>query len=140
MASRLQLNGWRRLWLAASAGLAIWFVVVWPLQYLKDIAPNRYGYDRGIENDFENGQCLTYQTAPLETLREPGYGEDCLHIYLSRKYDNTVPYTLEAYKTYSYERDREQYLAALAVGAAGTAIVSGLVYFFGWLVGRILTG
>ena len=37
MASRLQLNGWRRLWLAASAGLAIWFVVVWPLQYLKDM-------------------------------------------------------------------------------------------------------
>ena len=39
MASRLQLNGWRRLWLAASAGLAIWFVVVWPLQYLKDMRP-----------------------------------------------------------------------------------------------------
>jgi hypothetical protein len=44
MASRLQLNGWRRLWLAASAGLAIWFVVVWPLQYLKDMQFGRYGY------------------------------------------------------------------------------------------------
>ena len=125
MASRLQLNGWRRLWLAASAGLAIWFVVVWPLQYLKDMQFGRYGYDRAIEEDFENGQCLTYQTAPLETLREPRYGEDCWHIYMSRKNDNTPPYTLEAYKTYSYERDREQYFAALAVGASG-AIVTGL--------------
>ena len=63
----------------------------------------------------------------MEMLPEPGYGKDCLHIYLSRKFDNTVPYTLEAYKIYSSARDREQYLAVLAVGAAGTAIVSGLV-------------
>ena len=140
MTSRLQLNGWRRLWLAASAGLAIWFVAVWPLQYLKDIAPNRHEYDRGIETDFESGRCLTYQTAPLEMLQEPAYGGDCLYIYLSRKFDNTVPYTLDAYKTYSFERDREHYLAALAVAAAGTAIISGLIYFFGWLVGWILTG
>jgi hypothetical protein len=75
-----------------------------------------------------------------EMLPEPAYGRDCLYIYLSRKFDNTVPYTLEAYKTYSSARDREQYLAVLAVGAAGTFIISGLVYFFGWLVGRILTG
>ena len=115
MTSRLQLNGWRRLWLAASAGLAIWFVVVWPLQYLKDIAPNRHEYDRGIETDFESGRCLIYQTAPMEMLPEPAYGRDCLYIYLSRKFDNTVPYTLEAYKTYSSARDREQYLAALSV-------------------------
>ena len=139
MASRLQLNGWHRLWLAASAGVAIWFVAVWPLQYLKDKAPNRHEYDRGIERDFESGRCLIYQTATMEMLPEPA-GRDCLHIYLSRKFDNTVPYTLEAYKIYSSARDREQYLAALAVGAAGTAIVSGFVYFFGWLVGRILTG
>ena len=99
MASRLQLNGWRRLWLVATAGLAIWFVVVWPLQSLKDWQFGRYDYDRAIEKEFESGQCQTYQTAPLETLREPAYGKDCWHIYLSRKYDNTVPYTLEAYKT-----------------------------------------
>ena len=141
MAARLQrLNGWRRLWLAASAGLAIWFVVVWPFQYLKEIAPDRHEYDVGIESDFESGRCLTYQTAPLEMLPEPTYGGDCLYIYLSRKFDNTVPYTLEAYKTYSFARDRENYLAALAVAAAGTAIISGLVYFFGWLVGWILMG
>ena len=137
MASRLQLNGWRRLWLAASAGLAIWFVAVWPLQYLKDIAPNRHEYDRGIETDFESGRCLTYQTAPLEMLQEPAYGGDCLYIYLSRKFDNTIPYTLEAYKTYSSARDWQQYLAVFAVG---TAIISALAYFLGWLVGRILTG
>ena len=129
MASRLQLNGWRRLWLAANAGLVIWFVVVWPLQYLKEMQFGRYGYDRAIEEDFESGRCLTYRTAPMEMLPEPAYGRDCLHIYLSRKFDNTVPYTLEAYKIYSSARDREQYLAVLAVGAAGTAIVSGLVYF-----------
>ena len=73
-------------------------------------------------------------------MPEPAYGSDCLHIYLSRKFDNTIPYTLEAYKTYSSGRDWLQYLAVFAVGAAGTIIISGLVYFFGWLVGRILTG
>jgi hypothetical protein len=102
--------------------------------------PNRHEYDRGIESDFESVRCLSYQTAPLEMLPEPAYRRDCLHIYLSRKFDDTFPYTLEAYKTYSSARDREQYIAVLAVGAAGTAIFSGLVYFFGWLVGRILTG
>ena len=140
MASRLRLNGWRRLWLAASAGLAIWFVAVWPVLYLKNVAPSRHEYDRGIESDFESGRCLIYQTAPMEILPEPAYGSDCLHIYLSRKFDDTIPYTLEAYKTYSSGRDWRQYLAVFAVGAAGTIIISGLVYFFGWLVGRILTG
>ena len=66
-----RLNGWRRLWLAASAGLALWFVVVWPLQYVKDIAPNRHEYDSGIGGDFESGRCLTYQTAPLKCFRSP---------------------------------------------------------------------
>ena len=47
---------------------------------------------------------------------------------------------LAAYKTYSSGRDWQQYLAVFAVGAVGTAIVSALAYFFGWLVGRILTG
>jgi hypothetical protein len=70
----------------------------------------------------------------------PAYGTDCLHIYLSRKFGNTVPYTIEAYKAYSFARDREHYLSALAVGAAGTAIVSGLVYLLGWVIGWILTG
>ena len=62
------------------AGLAIWFVVVWPLQYLKDIAPSRHEYDRGIETDFESGRCLIYQTAPMEMLPEPAYGRDCQHL------------------------------------------------------------
>jgi hypothetical protein len=141
MASRLNRpNGWRRLWLAVSAGLAIWFVVVWPLQSLKDMQFGRSGYDRAIEEDFESGQCLTYQTAPLEKLREPNYGEGCWHIYTSRKYDNTVPYTLEARDNSNSATDRNWYLMALGIGAAGTAITSGLVYFLGWVIGWILTG
>ena len=116
MASRLQrLNGWRRLWLVATAALAIWFVVVWPLEALKDWQLGRYDYDRGIEKEFESGQCQTYQTAPLESLREHGYSGGCWHIYLSRKYDDTVPYTFEAYKRNNSAWDREQYLFALAV-------------------------
>jgi hypothetical protein len=35
-----RLNGWRRLWLVATAGAAIWFVVVWPLTVPKD--PQRH--------------------------------------------------------------------------------------------------
>ena len=141
MASRLQrLNGWRRLWLVATAALAIWFVVVWPLQSLKDWQLERHDYDRAIEKEFESGQCQTYQTAPLESLREHGYSEGCWHIYLSRKYDDTVPYTFEAYKRNNSAWDREQYLFALGMGVAGTAIASGLVYFLGWLVGWVVTG
>ena len=36
--------------------------------------------------------------------------------------------------------DREQYLFALVIGVAGTAIASGLMYFLGWLVGWVVTG
>lgn len=141
MASRLnRLNGWRRLWLAASAGLAIWLVVVWPLQSLSSMHASRYSYDRDIEKDFANPQCRAYQTEPLGKLREPGYSEGCWHIYTSRQYDKTVPYTLEAHKSRNAANSREQYLIALGMGTVGTVFVSGLVYFFGWLVGWILTG
>ena len=140
MASRLRLNGWRRLWLAASAGLAIWFVAVWPLQYVNDMAPNRHEYDRGIESDFESGRCLSYQTAPLEMLPEPPYGRDCLHIYLSRKFDDTFPYTLEAYKTYSSCTRPGAVHCRAGCRRCWDGHFGGLVYFFGWLVGRILTG
>lgn len=112
-----------RLWLVASAGLAVWFVVVWPLQVLKDTEDGRYSYER-CEKDFANGQCRPYQTAPLGTLQEPAYGQPCYHIYLSRKYDSTVPYTPEARNSSNSAQDR----------------VSGLVYFFGWLFGWILAG
>ena len=141
MASRLQrlIERWR-LWLVATAALAIWFVVVWPLQSLKDWQLERHDYDRAIEKEFESGQCQNYQTAPLESLREHGYREGCWHIYLSRKYDDTVPYTFEAYKRNSSAWDREQYLFALVMGVAGTAIASGLMYFLGWLVGWVVTG
>jgi hypothetical protein len=142
MASRLQrLNGWRRLWLVATAAVAVWFVVLWPLKSLQ-FNVSEYDYERAIEKEFKSGQCQTYQTAPLEKLVEPRYGEGCYHIYTSRKYDNTntVPYTLEAYKSNESAEHRNWYLMALGVGVAGTAIGSGLVYFLGWLVGWILTG
>jgi hypothetical protein len=145
MASRLQrLNGWRRLWLVGTAAVAVWFVVVWPLQLLRDWRVGRVHYNLAIGDDFNSGQCSTYQTAPFEKLREPDSLKDggCWHIYTSRKYDstNTVPYTLEVYTSHNSAEDRQQYLIGLGIGAAGTAIVSGLVYFLGWLVGWILTG
>ena len=110
-------------WLASAlAGRKRWpchlVVAVWPVLYLKNVAPSRHEYDRGIESDFESGRCPIYQTAPMEMLPEPAYGRDCLYIYLSRKFDNTIPYTLEAYKTYSSARDWQQYLAVFAVGTA----------------------
>ncbi|MBR1143681.1 hypothetical protein [Bradyrhizobium sp. AUGA SZCCT0431] len=141
MAGRLtRLNGWRRLWLVATAALAIWFVVLWPVQALKDQETGRNSYDRAIEQDFASGQCRTYQTGPLERLPEPGFNDGCWHIYTSRKYDAAVPYTLEAYRNNNSAKAREHYLTALGMGVAGTAIVSGLVYFFGWLIGWIFAG
>lgn len=66
MASRLsRLNGWRRLWLVATIALAIWFVVVWPVQVLKDMEVGRYSYDRDIEKEFASGQCQAYQTVAV---------------------------------------------------------------------------
>ena len=131
-----RLNGWRRLWLVATAAVAVWFVVVWPLQALKGAS------ERETEKEFESGQCWIYQTEPLEKLREPGLSDGCWYIYESRKYDNVseLPYTLEAYKKHQFASDRKQYLIALSIGLAGTAIASGLVYFLGWLVGWILAG
>ena len=92
MASRVhRLNGWRRLWLVATAAVAIWFVVVWPVQVLKDMEVSRYSYDRDIEIEFASGQCRAYQTGPLTKLPDPSFSEGCWHIYTSRKYDDTVP-------------------------------------------------
>jgi hypothetical protein len=82
------------------------------VQVLDDMHTGRYSYDRDIEQEFESGQCRAYETGSLEKLPEPGYGKACYHIYLSRKYDNTVPYTLEAYKSSNSAKGREQYLAA----------------------------
>jgi hypothetical protein len=135
------MNGWRRLWLVATAGTAIWFVVVWPWTALKDRQFNRYSlYGHAIEKEFESGQCRAYQTQPLVTLQEPAYGKPCYHIYTSRTYDSTIPYTLEAHNNRNSARDWETHLETLGIGAAGTAIVSGLVYFFGWLIGWIFAG
>ena len=139
MASRLQrLNGWRRLWLVATAAVAVWFVVVFPLQALKDPGLSVYDYRRAIEKDFASGQCQTYQTAPLETLREPAFSDEgvsCWHIYTARKSPDSgrksedsksVPYTLEAYDNWHAAWVRRNYLIGLSIGVAGTAIASGL--------------
>jgi hypothetical protein len=147
MGSRLQrLNGWRRLWLVATAALGLCFVVVSPLLALKDAGFGREDYDRSIEKEFASGQCQTYQTAPIEKLREPAYDDGgkggCWHIYTARKSEDSksVPYTLEVYKSDQSAYARNQFLIALSIGVAGTAIASGLVYLLGWLVGWILTG
>ena len=150
--SRLQrLNGWRRLWLVATAAAALWFVVVWPLEALK-YDRLQYDYRRAIEKDFASGQCQTYQTAPLENLREPAFSDEggsCWHIYTARKSPDSgrksedsksVPYTLEVYDRDHSAWVRRNYLIGLSIGVAGTAIASGLVYFLGWLVGWILAG
>ena len=150
--SRLQrLNGWRRIWLVATAAVAVWFVVVWPLQAFK-YDPSEDHYRRAIEKDFASGQCLTYQTAPIESLREPAFSDEggsCWYIYTSRnspdsgrKFEasKSVPYTLEVYDRDHSAWVRRNYLGGLSIGVAGTAIASGLADFLGWLVGWVLTG
>ena len=86
MSNRLQrLNGWRRLWLVATAGAAIWFVVVWPMHVWSELKYCQLLLHRDIEKDFASGQCRTYQTAPLEKLQEPpSTRSDCWHIHTSR--------------------------------------------------------
>jgi hypothetical protein len=109
---------------------------VWPLQALNDPGLAEYDYRRAIEKDFASGQCQTYQTSPLENLQEPAFSDEggsCWHIYTSRKSEDSksVPYTLEAYDPEKSAWHRRNYLIGLSIGVAGTAIASGLVYFFG---------
>ena len=119
---------------------------MWPLQALKDPGLSEFEYRLAIEKEFASGQCQTYQTTPIENLREPDYDErgksGCWHIYTSRKSEDSksVPYTLEAYDNWHSAWVRRNYLIGLSIGVAGTAIASGLVYFLGWLVGWVLTG
>jgi len=61
----------RQLWLVATAALAIWFIVVWPVQALKDWQFERYDYERAIEKEFESGEGLTYQTARWKQFKSP---------------------------------------------------------------------
>jgi hypothetical protein len=72
MASLLhRLNGWHRLWLVASAAVAIWFVVVGPLRTVIDPRSINLAYHRYLKEEFESGRCQAFQTAKLEALRPP---------------------------------------------------------------------
>ena len=139
MASRLRLNGWRRLWLAASAGLAIWFVAVWPLHSVTDPRSVNLEYHRFIEEEFDSGHCEAFQTATLEALKTL-LGTGCVLIreHRIRNQITAVPFTREAYDSSLAALYRQRILKVMAEDAVATAIISGLVYFLGWLVGWIL--
>jgi hypothetical protein len=122
---------WRWLSLILFAALAICSIVVWPLTYANSVARDRDGYDRAIERDFANSECLSYQTAPFETLKVPTYGHACWHIYMSRGPKSAVPFTLEAYRARNAVWDRDRHLKALGFGAALTAIFGALVFVLG---------
>src|SRR5262245_4622007 len=115
-----RLNGWQRLWFVGSICAGLWLIGWWPLSAAGEQRAGSWNYRSAIVKDFANPACQDYQVRPIRDLREPGWDQGCWYIYTSRKYDDTVPYTLAAYDR---ERDahwRDVYLSVLGLGTAAT--------------------
>jgi hypothetical protein len=137
----MRLNGWQRLWLVGTVCLGLWFMGWLPLQDAgKTYDFHHYSFRRELERDFRNPQCRAYQTAPLDTLSKPPWGDPCYQIFFSRELDETVPYTLQAYDRRADARWRETYLGTLVFGTIVTVLLSAFIYLCGWVVGWIYRG
>ena len=137
---QMRLHGWQRLWLVGTVCLGLWLMGWWPLQWAGKSRDFHFNYRWELEKDFRNPQCRACQTAPLGTLSKPSFGEPCYHISFSRQFDETVPYTLEAYDRDRSAQWRKTYLEALAFGTIGTILFSAFAYLCGWVVGWIYRG
>jgi hypothetical protein len=135
-----EFNGWQRLWLVGTVCLGLWLIGWWPLQWAGKTYDYQFSYRWELEKDFRNPQCRAYQIAPLSTLSKPSPGEPCYEISFNRQYDETVPYTLEAYDRRVSGWWRRSYLEALAVGTIGTILLSAFAYLCGRVVGWIYRG
>ena len=134
------MNGWQRLWLVGTVCLGLWFIGWWPLTMVGDGRNANLSYRLELMVDFNDPNCKEYTVRPLPTLREPRITEPCYRIFQSRQYDDTVPYTIEAYDRRDDEHWRDFYLSAVGWGAGGTLVISALVYLIGWIVGWIIRG
>ena len=144
---RLQnLNGWRRLWLAATAATAVWYVGIYPLQSF-NYGTVDYWYNDKLKADIADARCRAYQMEPFEKLaRIEDYSAPCTHLYWSRHFDrlehkiDTVPYTFEVHERNLSAKRWKDYAWAVRVVGFLTALGSGAVYFLGWLIGWIVAG
>lgn len=136
------LNGWRRLWIIASAAIFIGLAGVWPLSWL---GRTDYSYRTAIAAEFGNGKCAEFMSKPARQLVEPPFdpdGRGCWHIYTSRRYarSDIIPYTLEVYDDDKASEARSNYLLALGFGALGAALASAALYGVGALVAWVRRG
>jgi hypothetical protein len=73
---------------------------VYPFHLSFKSNPAEWDYQRGLEKDFANSDCLKYVNSDFASLKEPPFGEGgiCWHLYTSRFFDRKkykVPYTLD---------------------------------------------
>jgi hypothetical protein len=120
--------------------LGLWLIGLWPLGFGSEGRISNSDYRRDLLADFKNPACREYSVSPLNTLIEPHLTEPCYHIYTSRKFDNTVPYTIEAHDRHLYQHYRSVYLSALGFGTLATVAISVLVYLVGTVIGWIVRG
>ena len=136
-------NLWQRLWFVASVLFISYATLLWPLMEAAKTRLSTWNYTEAIEKEFRNPDCLAYQTEPVTSLEEPEYseiGSTCYHVYLSRQYDSTTPYTLEAYQQNRSAQYWNSLFVALAIGLVGSVLLSAIVYGLGALLRWIIFG
>jgi hypothetical protein len=139
------MNGWQRLWLVGTGLAWVCFGLIYPLILTGDDTEGNRTYRRSIAEDFKSPRCRDYMTGPVSQLSEPPWsdgGGSCWHIYTSRKIDGHEgpSFNLEDYDAKHAAFRRWYMLEVIAVFSTIVLVVSGLVYFLGFLVAWIRRG
>ena len=139
------LNGWRRLWLAATV-LAVLVAITCSFYLVSTHGRLSYDYRAGLAKDFANADCQEYATRPLAELEDPleELGA-CSHLYTSRKIDaarwgDTTPYTQEVVDANERKQKWREFAFLVAIFGGGAVVLSLLVYLAGSVIAWIVRG
>jgi hypothetical protein len=137
-----RLNGWQRLWLVGTVLSLVAFAGFYPVFVWGGQKDYTFGW--AIQKDYANPACAAFLTLPFDQLREPPFGDGgtCWHIYTTRHFE-------EGHKAYmTYEEwaaaDNREFWSKVGMVsvamAAVVAVLSGLVYAAGKIVGWVIRG
>ena len=135
-------NGWQRIWIAVSALVFIWMVVVAPYSQWRGTTDGRDHFYRALQRDFETPACSTFISAPFKELSEPPYndtGGSCWYIYTDRHYNENPdkPANLREYDRGRRLNELKTYSMFLgfyvALYVALVAILYGLGTVIAWI-------
>jgi hypothetical protein len=104
-----------------------------------------YEYRSNVIKDIKIGNCSTYINKPISELTEPKFkleGGTYWHLYTTRKLYNkdTYPYSIETYDSNTATKKRNEFFLSFVIFGIGSLILSGFVYFLGFLVNWIRKG